>query len=134
MSARIKVPTPLLNEEMLLESLDNLSVVYKISNNKIILPEYFSYRETFLEKDNNGKYTFNYESELNFKIEQLIGNIQIEYKKIAEIKRLKEEEEARKEYVKKRKEEIITKAKMQGYTVKEKVKENKVHLILQRLV
>ncbi len=134
MSARLKFETPLLNEELLLNALKNLQIEYEIENNKIILSEYLLYRETFIEKDINGKYVFRYESELKTVLEKLIKSIQLEYKKVAKMKKLKEEEEAKKEYVKKRKEEIISKAKIEGYTVKEIRKENKVHLILQRIV
>ena len=133
MSARIKTLTPFINEELLCEALEILSIRYEKKYEKIILHEYKMYRETCFEKNGIGKFELHCESEISAQLEKLKKKIAQQYNIASE--RIEKETlvKEREEFIKKQRKAILEKAKLEGYSVKEKKKDGKIHLILERV-
>lgn len=154
MSAVVKTVTPFFDKECLLQALDKLDFSYNQTLNSIKLNDKeFIYRNGYYTLD---LYSSNYKAIKwsDYKKNTFLENIEKEYNdfytlKINELERKKQEELAEQErikvelelkrikaekkaFVEKQKNEIIAKAKSKGYSVKEKVVNKKVKLILVR--
>ena len=154
MSAVVKTVTPFFDKECLLQALDKLNICYTSTLNSIKLKDkefiyinghytldIYSYnykaikwsdykKNTFLEnieKEYNNFYTFKINELERKKQEELVEQERIKIE--LELERIKEEKKA---FVEKQKKEIIAKAKAKGYSVKEKMVNKKVKLILVR--
>ncbi|WP_370407910.1 hypothetical protein [Tenacibaculum dicentrarchi] len=154
MSAVVKTVTPFLDKESLLKALDKLNISYTSSLNSIKLQDnqfvyinghytldLYSYNYKAIKWNDYKKNTFldNVEKEYNYFCEAKIADL--ERKKQEELaqqeririeQELKKIEEEKKAFVEKQKNEIIAKAKAKGYSVKEKIVNKKVKLILVR--
>jgi hypothetical protein len=154
MSAVVKTVTPFFDKECLLQALDKLDIIYTSTLNSIKLKDKeFIYRNGHYTLD---IYSYNYKA-INwsdYKKNTFLENIEKQYNnfytlKINELERKKQEElaeqerikvelelkrikEEKKAFVEKQKNEIIAKAKAKGYSVKEKLVNKKVKLILVR--
>jgi len=154
MSAIVKTLTPFIDRELLLNSLDDLSISYSERDMNIVTERVDYFGNQIFVWDGLS-YTFQHDSDANMRMSQLTGeNIhelsrvsdflsaldekyRINYsKKVIELEKLRLEEEkkriekAQKAYVEKQKKKIIEKAKSKGYKVTEKKKGNKTQLVL----
>ena len=133
MSCLVRTTTPFINEEILLEALKNCGYKYELRGNKIYLPEFNLYRETYF-KLVNGKYVLSYDS-YNVNISSLLQKLETEYNKVYERKLEEERERLERErlaFIEAQKKAITEKAKAKGYRVMEVKKDNKIQLTLVR--
>lgn len=155
MSAVIKSRIAFLEKSLLMKSLTLLEVEHwESSTNEIVThrKDYYGNQKFRLEK---GRYVFLHDSssnranyhyrkenwgiwgttnlflnDLEKRYNQLFEERQLELERLKKEEELRRIEEERKKYVESRKQEIIEKAKAQGYQVQEKMAGNKIKLVL----
>ncbi|MCD4820942.1 MAG: hypothetical protein K8R11_02440 [Methanococcoides sp.] len=155
MSAIVKTVTPFTNQDLLLEALDELGVEYNVVGTSIITDRKDYYGHQSFELGRNGAFNFSHDSSaertnypwssINFRewktVTSFLNAVEKAYKnaygrmieRLAEEERIREEER-KKQYVEKIRNETIDRAKGQGYTIKESRQGNKVKLVLTRTV
>lgn len=146
MSAIVKTQTPFLNRSLLLEALRDSGTQFSERNELILIPQLDAYgRQCYFQKLSNGKYQLSHDSHAR-SIQSFLKQIGEHYdnalqrllqrQEEEERQRIEEEkrriEEERKQYVEHQKQTIIERAKQQGYSVREKMKGNKIQLQLVR--
>lgn len=93
MSAVVKTKTPFLNREILIQSLEELSIGFNMDNNKIVIPHLHKYRPTFFKENKDGAFTLIKDSHTNTKaflkkVEKKYNELLAEHlKRLAELKR-----------------------------------------------
>ncbi|MEZ4935957.1 MAG: hypothetical protein R2799_00025 [Crocinitomicaceae bacterium] len=154
MSAVVKTLTPFINKDLLLKALDAMGCKYSVRSNVIYTDRVdFRGQQKFVLQ--NGRYVFQHDSDadsflwknMNMKsrktvrsfLETLEKKYQLLYnKRMEELEQQRQEEERarlekeRQVFVESQRENIIAKAKEQGYSIQEEKIKGKIKLILVR--
>lgn len=137
MSCRIRTVTPFINQDILVESLENLGYQCSVDtqNSTITFAEEHGYKQIFALSGD--KYVLDFYSYRDRRSEaiDLIKEVEKEYAKVVEEKAEEERrriEDERKKFVENQKKEVIERAKKLGYSAKEEYVKGKIKVVLVR--